>query len=96
MTDFELTPRPKILSVGELVVLFRGDENSEPYPHVNLVLAICDQIHPATAHQLFCVMYGVPEEGPASAELVVSLEEHVVRTIDAGYDIWIRQQRRAA
>jgi hypothetical protein len=96
MTDFELTPRPKILSVGELVVLFRGDENSEPYPHVNLVLAICDQIHPATAHQLFCVMYGVSEEGPASAELVVLLEEHVVRTIDAGYDIWIRQQRRAA
>lgn len=96
MTDFELTQRPKILSVGELVVLFRGDENSEPYPHVNLVLAICDQIHPATAHQLFCVMYGVPEEGPASAELVVALEEHVVRTIDAGYDIWIRQQRRAA
>jgi len=96
MTDFELTPHPKILSVGELVVLFRGDENSEPYPHVNLVLAICDQIHPATAHQLFCVMYGVPEEGPASAELVVSLEEHVVRTIDAGYDIWVRQQRKAA
>jgi hypothetical protein len=96
MTDFELKPRPKTLSVGELVVLFRGDENSEPYPHVNLVLAICDQIHPATAHQLFCVMYGVPEEGPASAELVVSLEEHVVRTIDAGYDIWVREQRRAA
>ena len=84
------------MSVGELVLLFRGDDDSEAYPHVNLVLAICDQIHPASAHQLFCVMYGVPEEGPQSAELVVSLEEHVVRTIDAGYEIWAREQRRAA
>jgi hypothetical protein len=92
----ELKRRRKVLSVGELALLFRGDDDSEPYPHVNLVVAICDQIHPASAHQLLCVMYGVPEEGPASAELVVSLEEHAVRTIDAGYEIWSREQRRAA
>jgi hypothetical protein len=96
MNSLELKRRRKILSVGELVLLFRGDEDSEPYPHVNLVLAICDQILPASPHQLFCVMYGVPEEGPASAELVVSLEEHVVRTIDAGYELWASEQRRAA
>jgi hypothetical protein len=95
MTDL-LSRRRNVLSVGELALLFRGDELTEPYPHVNLVLAICDQTHPTSAHQLFCVMYGMPEEGPASAELVVSLEEHVVRTIDAGYDIWARDQRRAA
>jgi hypothetical protein len=88
--------RPKVLSVYELAELFRGDEDCAPFPHVNLVVAICDQIHPASAHQLLCVMYAVPEEGPASAELVVALEEHVVRTIDAGYDIWAREQRRAA
>ena len=96
MNSLELKRRRKILSVGELVLLFRGDEDSEPYPHVNLVLAICDQILPASPHQLFCVMYGVPEEGPASAELVVALEEHVVRTIDAGYELWASEQRRAA
>jgi hypothetical protein len=59
--------RRKILSVGELALLFRGEDDCAPYPHVNLVVAICDQIHPASAHQLLCVMYGVPEEGPASA-----------------------------
>lgn len=97
MRDSQLTQRRrKVLSVGELVLLFRGDDDSAAYPHVNLVIAICDQISPASPHQLFCVMYGVPEEGPASAELVVALEEHVVRTIDAGYEIWARDQRRAA
>jgi len=96
MHELELRHRRRALSVGELAILFRGDEDCEPYPHVNLVLAICDQTHPASAHQLFCVMYGVPEEGPASAELVVALEEHVVRTIDAGFDIWVREQRHAA
>ena len=96
MQPVALIHRPKVLSVGELVLLFHGDDDSEAYPHVNLVLAICDQIHPASAHQLLCVMYGVPEEGPESAALVVSLEEHVVRTIDAGYEIWAREQRRAA
>jgi hypothetical protein len=85
-----------VVSVAELALLFSGDEDSAGYPHVNLVLAICDQIHPASAHQLMCVMYGVPEEGPQSAELVVSLDEHVVRTIDAGYRIWTRWERQAA
>jgi hypothetical protein len=96
MQDFDSRRRRKVLSVGELALLFRGDDDAEPYPHVNLVLAICDQIHPASAHQLLCVMYAVAEEGPASAELVVSLDEHTVRTIDAGYDIWARRERRAA
>ena len=96
MDEIAANRRRKVLSVGELVLLFRGDEDSTAYPHVNLVVAICDQICPASPHQLFCVMYGVPEEGPASAELVVALEEHVVRTSDAGYEIWAREQRRAA
>jgi len=97
MRDSQLIQRRrKVLSVGELVLLFRGDDDSAAYPHVNLVVAICDQICPASPHQLFCVMYGVPEEGPASAELVVALAEHVVRTIDAGYEIWASEQRRAA
>jgi hypothetical protein len=93
----QIRPEPRrVLSVGELVLLFRGDEHTFGYPHVNLVVAICEQVHPDTAHQLFCVMFGVPEEGPASAELVAELEEHVVRTIDAGYDLWRLRERRAA
>jgi hypothetical protein len=85
-----------LISVGELMLLFRGDELTEPYPHVNLVVAICEQCHPSSPHQLFCVMYGVPEEGPASSELVTQLDEHVVRTIDAGYKIWNLRLRQAA
>jgi hypothetical protein len=89
--------RRSVLSVGELMLLFHGDEDSRPYPHVNLVVAICEQCHPASAHQLFCVMYGVPEEGPASGELVTELDEHVVRTIDAGFHVWtLREQPQAA
>jgi hypothetical protein len=88
--------RRMILSVGELALLFRGEDDCEPCPHVNLVLAICDQIQPQSAHQLFCVIYGVPEEGPATADLVASIDDEVLRTIDAGYDVWAREQRLAA
>jgi hypothetical protein len=88
--------RRKILSVGELALLFRGEDDCEPCPHVNLVLAICDQIQPQSAHQLFCVIYGMPEEGPATAELVASVDDEVLRTIDAGYDVWASEQRQAA
>jgi hypothetical protein len=88
--------RHSLISVGELMLLFRGDELTEPYPHVNLVVAICEQCHPSSPHELFCIMYGVPEEGPASSELVAQLDEHVVRTIDAGYRVWTLQQRKAA
>jgi hypothetical protein len=63
---------------------------------VNLVVAICEQVQPSSPHELFCVMYGVPEEGPASAELVVELELDVVRTIDTGYKLWQLRARAAA
>jgi hypothetical protein len=96
MQAYDLGKRRRALSVGELALLFRGDEHTEAFPHVNLVVAICDQTGPASAHQLMCVMYGIPEEGPASAELVVALDEHVVRTIDAGYKLWMRLERKAA
>jgi hypothetical protein len=88
--------RPKVLSVGELALLFRGEDDCEPCPHVNLVVAICDQIQPQSAHQLFCVIYGMPEEGPATADLVASIDEEILRTIDAGYDNWASEQRVAA
>ena len=86
----------RYLSVGELALLFRGDELTDGYPHVNLVVAICEQVQPASPHQLFCVMYGVPEEGPVAAQLVAELDENVVRTIDAGYELWRRLEQRAA
>jgi hypothetical protein len=86
----------RALSVGELALLFRGDDVVPGYPHVNLVVAICEQACPNSPHQLMCVMYGVPEEGPASAELVVELDENDVRTIDAGYRLWSLRAKRAA
>ena len=86
----------RALSVAELSLLFRGDDDVPGYPHVNLVVAICEQACPASPHQLMCIMYGVPEEGPASAELVVALDEDDVRTIDAGYRLWSLSERRAA
>ena len=84
------------LSVAELSLLFTGDEWTEPYPHFNLVLAICDQAWPASAYQLMCTIYGVPEEGPESTQLAASVEESVWRTIEAGYRAWCVRQQRAA
>ena len=84
------------LSVAELSLLFRGDDDVAGFPHVNLVVAICELACPASPHQLLCVIYGCAEEGPESAELVVELDEHVVRTIDAGYRIWSLRERKAA
>jgi hypothetical protein len=85
------------LSVAELSLLFTGDELTEAFPHVNLVIEICDQVWPTSAFQLMCVVFGVPEEGPETAELAGTVDEHTWRTIDGGFRAWCaREQQRAA
>jgi hypothetical protein len=69
------------VSLTDLVALFVGDEDAEPYPHLNLVLAICERVRPQAAAQIVELLYPVELEAP---------DELVDRIVRWGYELWLQ------
>jgi hypothetical protein len=69
------------VSLAELVALFVGDDDAQPYPHLNLVLAICERLRPDTPSEIVELLYPVSLEAP---------DELVDRIIRWGYELWLQ------
>jgi hypothetical protein len=69
------------VSLAELVALFVGDEDAQPYPHLNLVLAICERLRPEAPSEIVELLYPVRLEAP---------DELVDRIIRWGYELWLQ------
>jgi hypothetical protein len=69
------------VSLAQLVALFVGDDDAQPYPHLNLVLAICERLRPETPSEIVELLYPVSLEAP---------DELVDRIIRWGYELWLQ------
>jgi hypothetical protein len=69
------------VSLAELVALFVGDDDAQPYPHLNLVLAICERLRPEASSQIVELLYPIHLEAP---------DELVDRIIRWGYELWLQ------
>jgi hypothetical protein len=69
------------VSLAELVALFVGDDDALAYPHLNLVLAICERLRPESPSQIVELLYPVRLEAP---------DELVDRIIRWGYELWLQ------
>jgi hypothetical protein len=69
------------VSLAELVALFVGDDDAQAYPHLNLVLAICERLRPESSSQIVELLYPVRLEAP---------DELVDRIIRWGYELWLQ------
>ena len=70
------------MPLSELVALFVGDADSEPCPHLNLVVALCERLRPRSAAILIELLYPVTREAP---------DELVDRIVRWGYELWLQQ-----
>jgi hypothetical protein len=70
------------VTVEDLVVLFAGDADTQACPHVNLVVAICEQVRPRSAQQLFDLLYGGRGEAP---------DEPSDRIVRWGHELWLQR-----
>ena len=68
--------------LAELVALFLGDDDSRGYPHLNLVLAVCERLRPRSSAEIFELLYPLTGEAP---------DELTDRIVRWGYELWLQR-----
>lgn len=78
-----------VLSVYELVLLY------DDKPTTPLIRAICQSVDwrpTPSKRRLLTAMYGVPESGTLPDWFAYRLTDEQERTLDLGYDLWLRDR----